>query len=53
MSEMLTVIKRIVKEDISSRTTRKDVLYEAITNSIHAGASRVICRLSTIDILKV
>lgn len=45
MSEMLTVIKRIVKEDISSRTTQKDVLYEAITNSIHAGATRVVCRL--------
>ena len=45
MSEMLTVIKRIVKEDINSRTTQKDVLYEAITNSIHAGATRVICRL--------
>ena len=45
MSEMRTVIKRIVKEDISNRTMQKDALYEAITNSIHANASHIVCRL--------
>jgi len=45
MSEMLTVIKRIVKEDVSNRTTQKEALYEAITNSIQAKATHVICRL--------
>lgn len=45
MSEMLTDISRIVNEDISNRTTQKDALYEAITNSIDANASHIICRL--------
>lgn len=45
MSEMLTVIKRVVEEDVSNRTMQKDAMYEAITNAIHAKASRIICRL--------
>ncbi len=46
MSKMQTVIERVVKEDVSNHITQMDVLYEAIINSIHAGASRVICRLT-------
>jgi len=45
MSEMLTDVNRIVNEDISNRTTQKDALYEAITNSIDANASQIICRM--------
>jgi len=53
MSEMLTVIERVVKEDVSNRTTQIDALFEGITNAIHANATHVICRLvGDQDILK-
>lgn len=45
MSKMLADIKRIVTEDVSSRITQYDVLYEAITNAIHANATTVTCTL--------
>jgi hypothetical protein len=48
MSKMLAEIRRIVDEDISNRVTQYDVLYEAITNSIHAGASKIVCVLNSL-----
>lgn len=50
MSEMLAEIRRIVTEDVSIRITQYDVLFEAITNAIHANASHVICALHSIAI---
>jgi hypothetical protein len=47
MSQMLAEIKRIVLEDVSSRITQYDVLYEAITNSIHANSTKIDCVLQT------
>ena len=44
MSQMLVDIKRIVEEDVNNRTTQKNALFEAITNSIQANADRIICR---------
>ncbi len=41
---MLTVIKRVVEEDISNRVTQKDALYEALTNAIQATATKIVCR---------
>ncbi|OWP85307.1 hypothetical protein BWK59_00810 [Flavobacterium davisii] len=42
-------IERIVNEDISSRVTQYDVLFEAITNSIHANATNIKCYLNSND----
>ena len=49
MSKMLAEISRIVNEDISNRVTQYDVLYESITNAIHANASRIVCKLRGYD----
>jgi hypothetical protein len=49
MSEMLAEIRRIVNEDISNRITQYDVLFEAITNAIHANATNIICSLNSSD----
>jgi hypothetical protein len=49
MSQMLADIKRIVNEDVSNRITQDDVIYEAITNSIHANAKHIICTLDSMD----
>ena len=47
MSQMLAEIKRIVLEDVSNRITQYDVMYEAITNSIHANSTEIKCFLQT------
>ena len=47
MSQMLAEISRIVNEDISSRVTQYDVLFEALTNSIHANATEIKCSLNS------
>ncbi len=53
MSRMETVIRRVVKEDISNSTAQIDAVYEAIVNSIHAKSTHVICRfLGDQEILK-
>jgi hypothetical protein len=49
MSQMLAEISRIVNEDISTRVTQYDVLFEAITNSIHANATNISCYLKSND----
>jgi hypothetical protein len=49
MSQMLAETSRIVNEDISTRVTQYDVLFEAITNSIHANATNIICNLKSND----
>lgn len=49
MSQMLVDIKRIVNEDISPRVTQYDVLFEAITNAIHANATEIKCYLNSSD----
>lgn len=49
MSQMLADIKRIVNEDVSSRITQYDVIYEAITNAIHANATKIVCTLDSLD----
>ncbi len=49
MSQMLAEIKRIVNEDISNRLTQYDVIYEAITNSIQANATHIICKFHASD----
>ncbi|MCO6147383.1 ATP-binding protein [Flavobacterium sp. NRK1] len=49
MSQMLAEISRIVTEDISNRVTQYDVLFEAITNSIHANATNIKCYLNSND----
>ncbi len=46
---MLAEISRIVTEDISNRVTQYDVLFEAITNSIHANATTIKCYLNSND----
>lgn len=46
---MLAEISRIVNEDISSRVNQYDVLFEAITNAIHANATNIKCHLNTND----
>ncbi len=46
---MTAAIGRIVSEDISNRVNQYDVLYEAITNSIHAGATYIACHLNSND----
>lgn len=50
MSQMLAEISRIVTEDISSRVTQYDVLFEAITNSIQANATLIKCYFSFNDL---
>ncbi|MHB9026721.1 MAG: ATP-binding protein [Armatimonadota bacterium] len=53
MSKTLTNLRRVVEEDVSNRTTQMHVLNEAITNAIHANATRIICRLTPgHDVLK-
>lgn len=49
MSQMLTNIKRVVEEEVSSRTSQMSVLFEAITNAIHANARHIICRLTSAE----
>ncbi|PWN65053.1 hypothetical protein C1631_020825 [Chryseobacterium phosphatilyticum] len=49
MSQMLASISRIVNEDISSRVNQYDVIFELITNSIHANATEIKCYLNTND----
>lgn len=49
MSQMLAEISRIVTEDISNRVTQYDVLFEAITNSMHANATSIKCYLNSND----
>ncbi|WP_298767354.1 ATP-binding protein [uncultured Polaribacter sp.] len=46
MSQMLAEISRIVNEDISNRVNQYDVLFESITNSIHANATSIKCYLN-------
>lgn len=43
---MFAEISRIVNEDISSRVTQYDVIFEAITNSIHANSTDIKCYLN-------
>lgn len=49
MSKMFAEEKRIVDEDISSRVSQYDVIFEAITNSIHACATKIDCLLDSYD----
>jgi hypothetical protein len=49
MSKMFAEIKRIVDEDISSRVSQYDVIFEAITNAIHANATTIDCNLNSFD----
>jgi hypothetical protein len=49
MSKMFAEIKRIVDEDISSRISQYDVIFEAITNAIHANATSIECILNSYD----
>lgn len=49
MSKMFAEIKRIVDEDISSRVSQYDVIFEAITNAIHAKATTIECVLNSFD----
>ena len=49
MSKMLTEIRRVVNEDISNRVSQYDVIYEAITNSIHANSNSIVCTLHSSD----
>ncbi len=49
MSKMYAEIKRIVDEDISSRVSQYDVIFEAITNAIHANATSIECVLNSYD----
>lgn len=49
MSKMFAEIKRIVDEDISNRVTQFDVLFEAITNAVHANATEITCALGSSD----
>lgn len=46
---MFAEIKRIVDEDISSRVSQYDVIFEAITNAIHANATSIDCVLNSYD----
>ncbi|MCS4434212.1 hypothetical protein [Aquiflexum gelatinilyticum] len=46
---MFAEIKRIVDEDISSRVSQYDVIFEAITNAIHANATFIECILNSYD----
>jgi len=46
---MYAEIERIVNEDVSSRVTQYDVIYEAIINAIQANATNIICSLNSFD----
>jgi hypothetical protein len=50
MSHMLTNIERVV-QDVSNRVTQWDALYEGIVNSVHANATKIICRLDSENVL--
>lgn len=45
-------IKRIVMDDVSNNTTELHVIYEAVMNSVQAGATKIICRLYSQPILQ-
>jgi len=45
MSKMLTNVRSVVK-DVSNRATQWEVIFEGITNSIHANASHITCKLT-------
>jgi hypothetical protein len=49
MSKMFAEIGRIVDEDISNRITQFDVIFEAITNAIHANATKITCIFNSSD----
>lgn len=49
MSIMGAEIGRIVDEDISIRVTQYDVIYEAITNAIIAGANKIKCDFNALE----
>jgi hypothetical protein len=49
MSLMRADIRRIVSEDVSPRVNQYNVVYEAVTNSIQAGATRVVCTFNSND----
>lgn len=49
MSIMRAEIGRIVDEDISVRVTQYDVIYEAITNAIIAGATKISCYFNALE----
>lgn len=49
MGKIFTEVSRIVSEDISSRVTQFDVVFEAITNSIQANATEIKCFLKSQD----
>lgn len=49
MSQMLVDIKRIVTDDVSSRISQYEVMHEAVTNAIHANATRITCDLESFD----
>ena len=43
MSQIIAEIGRIVDEDISNRVNQYDVIFESITNAIHANATKITC----------
>lgn len=47
MSLMTAEIRRIVAEDVSSRLDQINVIFEALTNSIHADATTISCTLES------
>lgn len=49
MSKMIAEIKRIVDEDISSRVNQYDVIFEALTNAVHANATIIECVFGSHD----
>ncbi len=49
MSQMPANIGRIIDEDISSRVTQYNVIYEAITNAIIAKATEITCILNSTE----
>ena len=51
MSKMFAEMKRIVDEDISSRVSQYDVIFEAITNAIHANATTIDCVFNSLILL--
>lgn len=46
---MYAEVSRIVSEDISIRVNQYDVLLEAITNSIHANSTKILCSFNSND----
>jgi len=49
MGKMFAEIGRIVDEDVSNRVNQYNVIYEAITNSIHANATEITCTFKSFD----